>query len=187
MAALDDAAADDVAIEQAVALLEARGFAVKRPRAIPPDLVVILPGPPRGWGRTGATIIQPKNPEKPAFVSLYTDKETRNYEAMLRFAAEQMMGGRPLFGGALRIRINALFAVPDSYSAKRRRDCLAGIERPTKKPDFDNVAKMVDAFKGVVWTDDVLIVDGRVVKAYALKPAFEMELYALRLQPQQLL
>lgn len=187
MAALDEAAADDVAIEQAVALLESRGFAVKRPRSIPPDLVVILPGPPRGWGRTGATVITPKTPGKKPFVSLYTDKETRSYEAMLRFAAEQAMRGRPLFGGALRIRINALFAVPDSYSGKRRRDCLAGIERPTKAPDFDNIAKMVDAFKGVAWKDDVQIVDGRVVKAYALKPAFEMELYALRLSPQTLL
>lgn len=181
MSVLEKADQDDSDIEHAVALLEARGFAVKRPRSIPPDLVVILPGPPRGWGRTGHTIIKPKDPLKPAFVSVYTDAETRSYQAMLTYAAETAMAGRPLYGGALRIRINALFGVPASYTQRRRRDCLSGVERPTKKPDFDNLAKMVDAFKGVIWTDDVQIVDGRVVKAYALKPAFEMELYMLRL------
>lgn len=182
----EDAAPSSIedALGRAHALLVHHGYVVRKPQATPPaDLVVHLPGPPRGWGRTGHTIIRPKDPRKPAFVSVYTDSETRSYQAMLRYAAEQAMAGRALYGGALRVRINALFEVPASTSKKARAEMLSGIIRPTKKPDFDNLAKMVDAFKGVIWTDDVQIVDGRVVKAYAEKPCWEMEVYALRLRP----
>lgn len=178
--------ADEEAIARAVALLEARGFAVKPPRAIAPDLVVHLAGPPRGWGRDGHTLIRPKDPKKPAFISTYTDPQTRSYQAMLKFAAETAMGPRPLYGGALRVRINAIFEVPKSVSQKARGEMLSGIIRPTKKPDFDNLSKMVDAFKGIIWTDDVQIVDGRVVKAYGEKPLWEMEVYALKLRQQLL-
>lgn len=187
MVALDqEPIQDDEAIARAVALLEARGFAVRPPRKVPPDLLVHLAGPPRGWGRDGHTLIKPTNPEKKPFISTYTDPATRSYQAMLKYAAEMAMGGRPLYGGALRVRINAIFAIPVSTTIKAKAEMRSGIIRPTKKPDFDNLAKMVDAFKGIVWTDDVQIVDGRVVKAYGEKPLWEMEVYALRLRTQLL-
>jgi len=77
------------------------------------------------------------------------------------------------------IAIFAIFKVPVSYSKKRRADCLAGIERPIKTPDWDNVAKLVcDAvsFKrrtkkhpqlpGIAYHDDAQLVKAIVEQWY---------------------
>jgi Holliday junction resolvase RusA-like endonuclease len=58
--------------------------------------------------------------------------------------------------------------VPKSYSKKRTEACLSGLERPTKKPDWDNVAKSIcDAMNGIVYQDDTQIVDAYVTKVYS--------------------
>lgn len=162
---------------------ETASAAAPGPVRAAPDLVVTLPGHPRGKGRPRSTFI-PKSAKtgKGGFISTYTDSETRSYEAMLKYAGEQAMAGRPLFGGALRVRVTALFSVPESWSQKKKREALSGVIRPTGKPDWDNLAKVLDAFNQVVWTDDAQIVDGRVVKAYADKAALEVEIYLLRLR-----
>ncbi|RMC46574.1 RusA family crossover junction endodeoxyribonuclease [Lactobacillus sp. ESL0230] len=41
------------------------------------------------------------------------------------------------------LSIKAYFPVPRLYSKKCRQDCLNGIERPGKKPDSDNIAKII--------------------------------------------
>ncbi len=46
-------------------------------------------------------------------------------------------------GSPLDVKIIAYFEVPKSYTKKRRINCLAGLELPTKKPDIDNIAKIV--------------------------------------------
>lgn len=101
---------------------------------------------------------------------IYTPERTVNYEAALAYAAQQVMGDRPLFDGPLVVHIEAHMQVAESKPKKWRADALAGRLRPTKKPDWDNVGKMIDALNLVVWTDDAQIVDGRVVKFYSEKP-----------------
>lgn len=149
-----------------------------------PDLVVILPGPVRGKGDKRSRVATARDGR--TFVHVFPDAETKSYTAQLKYAATEAMrqagrvtpDGTPrLFTGALRVRINALFAVPGSWSNKQRGRALNGEVRPTVKPDWDNVAKMCDAFKGIIWRDDVQIVDGRVVKAYAEAPAYEIEIW----------
>lgn len=184
-------------VTQAIELLERLGYSViapvgageasTRPPVAPPpkakpDLVVTLPGHPRGKGRHRTRVIVPKDRSKAPFATQYPDPETVSYEAMLKYAAEQAMRGRPLYAGALRVRVNALMAVPASWSGKKQREALDGIIRPTGKPDWDNFAKVCDAFNSVVWVDDAQIVDGRVVKAYSQKAGFEIEVYQLRLR-----
>ena len=56
--------------------------------------------------------------------------------------------------------------------AEAREAALAGLIHPTKKPDWDNFAKAVDALNMIVWVDDAQIVDGRVKKIYHEAPAF---------------
>ena len=56
--------------------------------------------------------------------------------------------------------------VPPSWTRKRRDDALAGVIRPTGKPDYDNIGKVVDALNGIVWVDDSQIVDARIRKLY---------------------
>lgn len=43
----------------------------------------------------------------------------------------------------IRMTLNMYFQVPKSYSKKRKKACLEGLERPAKKPDVDNVIKNI--------------------------------------------
>ncbi|WP_460268332.1 RusA family crossover junction endodeoxyribonuclease [Clostridium sp. CTA-17] len=41
------------------------------------------------------------------------------------------------------------------------------LEKPTKKPDVDNIAKIIlDSLNGVAYKDDSQIVDLRIIKSY---------------------
>jgi Holliday junction resolvase RusA-like endonuclease len=145
-----------------------------------PNVVVELPGAPRGWGRVQSRFI-PKNTEtgKGGFVSHYTQKETRSYEAMLRYAGEQAMAGRPLYLGPMRIHLYTVFAIPASWSHRKRAAAEEGYIRPTGKPDWDNLGKMCDGLNGVIWRDDAQIVDGHVLKIYGDKPTYRMEIWEI--------
>lgn len=130
---------------------------------------IVLAGPPMGKQRVRATKTG----------HIYTPEKTVNYENALRYAAQLAMQDRPLFDGPLLVSIEARMQVPESKPKKWRADALAGRIRPTKKPDFDNIAKMIDAMNLVVWTDDAQIVDGRVTKIYHEKPALVVRVVAL--------
>lgn len=104
-------------------------------------------------------------------VSHHTPDKTVNYEATVKLAAQQAMRGRPPFAGPCSLVVEALFSVPVSWSRARQARALAGEERPTKKPDGDNILKAVfDGMNGVVWVDDVQAVDFRLIKRYAEIP-----------------
>ena len=48
---------------------------------------------------------------------------------------------------------------------------LDGLIRPTKKPDWDNIGKVVcDALNGIAYRDDAQIVDSMVRKFYGEVP-----------------
>lgn len=65
------------------------------------------------------------------------------------------------------VEILALFPTPCSVSGKKRRQMFAGALSPTKKPDADNIAKIVcDALNGVAYTDDKQICCLTVIKRY---------------------
>ena len=122
---------------------------------------IILAGEPVGKGR-------------PRFVKAtgraYTPEKTARYEDRLAWAAQAVMGGRPLFEGAVKLEIDIYMSIPVSKPHKWRADALAGVIRPTKKPDWENVAKMTDAFNKVVWLDDSQVVEGIVRKFYSHQP-----------------
>ena len=120
-----------------------------------------VPGDPHGKGR-------PKFARRGNFVQTYTDKKTASYEDLVRFHANIAMVDLAPIEGAVAVYIYIKLAVPKSYSKKRTEACLSGLERPTKKPDWDNVAKSIcDAMNGIVYMDDTQIVDAHVTKVYA--------------------
>lgn len=68
----------------------------------------------------------------------------------------------------LAMKIVALFEIPKSFTKKQRADIKNGLLFPTKKPDADNIAKVVcDALNGVAYTDDTQIIDLHILKFYA--------------------
>ena len=81
------------------------------------------------------------------------------------------MEGRAPLEGPLSASMVVQLPVPASWSRKKRADALAGIIRPTSKPDADNYAKAaLDAFNQIVFVDDSQVVDLSVRKIYAETP-----------------
>ena len=128
-------------------------------------LTFTVPGAPVGKGRPRATAIGGR-------ARLYTPAKTAAYEGLVALAAREAMAGRPLFGGPLRMRLEIACAVPASWSGRKRAQALEGLIRPTTKPDASNVLKACeDGCNGVVYRDDVQIVEGSFSKYYAETPA----------------
>jgi len=109
----------------------------------------------------------------------YTPEKTRNFEAALKYAAEQVMRNRIPLQGALRVEIDVMLPIAQSWPKKRQEAARSGALRPTKKPDFDNFAKVCDACNLVVWADDGQIVDGRVRKFYSDKPLWRIRIWEI--------
>ena len=121
---------------------------------------ITLAGNPQGKGR-------PRAFARGKFIRMYTPEKTRTYEGMIRTAAMDAMAGRSPIAEPVEIELSAIFAVPASWSQKKRAQAIAGELRPAKKPDADNIVKAwTDAMNGVVFADDCQIVKGSFVKVY---------------------
>lgn len=115
----------------------------------------------------------PRGKERPRLTKsghVYTPEKTRNYEAALKYAAQQAMGDRPPLDGPLTMSMSVVVPIPQSWPKKRQEAARSGLEWPTKKPDGDNFLKMKDALNLVVWIDDSQIVREYVEKKYGDKP-----------------
>lgn len=120
-----------------------------------------IPGDPVGKGRPrfGRT--------KNRGVHTYTPDKTAKYEALVARCYRAAIGYTIKYA-SIGIEINAYFPIPKSYSRKRVQDIMEERELPTKKPDCDNIVKIIlDALNGVAYTDDKQVVDVRCRKHYA--------------------
>lgn len=126
---------------------------------------------------------EPKGKGRPRFSRrsghAYTPAQTVTYESAVRLAGQTAMLGRELFSGPLAVTVQAIFAPAPSWPLKRQAAALLGLERPTKKPDADNIVKMLDALNGVVWVDDKQIVSLSLNKRYAKAPLLRVTVEAL--------
>lgn len=126
-------------------------------------------GQPHGKGR-------PRFRSFGKFVQTYTDSKTRTYESLVKDAAKQAMGSSDPIEGPVRLDLVIRLPVPKSYPKKRSDACLNGSEWPTKKPDWDNVAKSVaDAMKDIVFLDDTQIVIAKIVKRYSAEAGVDVQ------------
>ncbi|HHD2713896.1 RusA family crossover junction endodeoxyribonuclease [Clostridium perfringens] len=63
--------------------------------------------------------------------------------------------------------IVAYYKIPKSYSKKRVQAIRDGLEKPIKKPDADNIAKIIlDSLNGIAYKDDSQIIELSVIKRY---------------------
>ena len=135
-------------------------------------IVVTLRGEPEGR-KQPQPFVTHKNGRP--IVILHPATETKRYQRALALQAKVVMGSKPLLTGALVVTVTAVMSVPRSWSQKDRDAALTGVIRPTGKPDWDNFGKQLDAFKGVVWVDDAIVVDARVIKVYGENPHLRIE------------
>lgn len=79
------------------------------------------------------------------------------------------------------VKVIAYFGIPTTASKSKRRDMENGIIRPSKKPDADNVLKIIcDALNTVAYKDDAQIVDAIVNKYYSDHPRVEVIIQTAR-------
>jgi Holliday junction resolvase RusA-like endonuclease len=120
----------------------------------------------------------PQGKGRPRFVRssgiAFTPAHTRTYEANLKYAAQEAMAGQSPVEGPVRVKVEALFPIPASWSRRKQNEALAGALWPTKKPDADNILKMLDAFNEVVFRDDAQIVEATIRKVYSDRPALRV-------------
>ncbi|HAT4125265.1 TPA: RusA family crossover junction endodeoxyribonuclease [Clostridium perfringens] len=95
----------------------------------------------------------------------FTPKDTVQYEKLVRDCYKEQ-DGRYL-EGSIKALIIAYYKIPKSYSKKRVQAIRDGLEKPTKKPDADNIGKIIlDSLNGIAYKDDAYIADFRVKKEY---------------------
>ena len=132
-----------------------------------------VPGQPYGKGRPRA------GKTRAGKVVLYTPEKTVSYEYLVAIVAQQAMKGRPLLTGPVDVFMSISLEIPASWSKLKQQRALAGQIRPTTKPDIDNVEKAIyDAVNGIVWKDDVQVVDVAKRKQYSLTPGVVVQIKA---------
>ena len=125
-------------------------------------------GDPKGKGR-------PRFTRAGKFTRVYTDKQTLDYEALIKFFAAEAMGSTDPLETPVSVFLYIRHAVPQSYSKKRTEACLSGLEQPCKKPDIDNIAKTyLDGMNGVIFKDDTQVIDLHVKKVYSAVPGVDV-------------
>lgn len=66
---------------------------------------------------------------------------------------------------------DSVLPIPARATKSEREAMLSGERRPTVKPDYDNIAKLVsDALNGIAFDDDRCIVDAMQRKFYLTDP-----------------
>ena len=127
-----------------------------------------IPGEPCGKGR-------------PRFTKAghtYTPQKTAVYENLVKLEYERQCSGIRFDEGAVGIKITAYFAVPKSVSQKKKAEMISGNVFPTKKPDADNILKIVaDALNGIAYGDDKQVVTAQVQKQYAEQAHTKVEIW----------
>lgn len=130
-----------------------------------------IPGEPKGKGR-------PKFSRQGNFVRTYTPEVTASYENLVRLEYQRQCG---IFLGKdvqLTMDIRAYFGIPKSVSKAKRAAMIDGTVRPTKKPDMDNIVKIIaDSLNSFAYHDDSQIVSCTVEKYYSEHPRVDVYIY----------
>jgi len=123
-----------------------------------------IPGPPKGKAR-----------HRTGNGRTYTPEQTAMYENLVKYAYVE--AGGKMLNGQVEMTIYAYYLIPKSISKKRRALMLEGKVRPTIKPDWDNIGKIVaDSLNKIAYRDDACVTDATVRKRYSDNPRVEIEI-----------
>lgn len=127
---------------------------------------------------------KPFGKQRPRFTkrgTTYTPNETALREKSIA-AQYQFAYGFTKFppDAALGIDIKAYMPIPKRTPKSKLPDYISGKVRPTVKPDWDNIGKLVcDALNGVAYDDDRKICEARVQKFYGETPKTVITVYTV--------
>lgn len=115
---------------------------------------------------------EPKGKGRPRFTKngrVYTPTETTQYETLVGMSYRNSARGYK-FTSPVRVTVRA-YHKPPKKSKKVVEDMLNGRILPTKRPDVDNIAKIIlDGLNKVAWDDDTQVVEMMVTKRYSEEP-----------------
>ena len=138
-------------------------------------ITIVVEGEPQGKGR-------PRASSAGGFVRMYTPSKTKGYEAEIAYEASQAMLGRDLMRGPVRVELEMYHSIRKSWAKAKREAAALNKIVPTIKVDADNCLKVFcDALNGVVWVDDVQVVDASIKKRFADEPCVLLRVFPLDL------
>lgn len=118
---------------------------------------------PRVVGKMRARTVRRGN-----FTTSYTPKEDVIYENLVKTLYLNKANGLMWNDKEpIEVHIVAYFDIPKSYSKKKSKEAVEHQMFPCKKPDADNIAKIIlDGLNGVAYHDDAQIVLLTVLKVF---------------------
>lgn len=94
----------------------------------------------------------------------YTPDSTRNYEQLVKLRYREVCKEPPT-DKAVKVYIVVWMIPAESLSRKKKAELLK--HPPMKKPDIDNISKIIlDALNGVAWIDDKQVTGLEIVKLW---------------------
>lgn len=127
------------------------------------EIAFIIPGKPFAKQR-------PRTARRGSFTTIYTPKETVNYEKLVKRSYQNSLFSDIKLEGPIEANITALFSLPKSLSKKKQKELLEQ-KYYTKKPDCDNIDKVVlDGLNEIAYDDDSQICKLNSEKRYQLVP-----------------
>lgn len=134
----------------------------------------IVQGPPIGKGRQRSSVRSKPATDtssNPYYIHMYTPNKTADYEKQVRMSfLEQIKCFEPT-DKYIKMTLTAVFGIPKRTSKKKREQMLNGELLPDKKPDVDNIAKIIlDGLNQVLYYDDKQVVELTTKKIYGETP-----------------
>lgn len=128
-----------------------------------------IPGAPVGKARPRAT----------RFGQPYTPAGTVQYENWVKLCFKQKYPDWVPTTEMVKMKLVIEYPIPKSTPKKYINDMRSGVIRPMKKPDIDNIAKIVsDALNNIAYRDDSQIVELVCSKYYTQnEPLVEVLLF----------
>lgn len=116
---------------------------------------------------------KPQGKDRPRFSTAngysrtYTTSKTKAYEELIKLAYNVTAKGFSFGTEPIRAEIMAIFKPVKSCTKREQELMLGNRVKPTKKPDADNIAKVVlDSLNGIAFNDDSQVVELEVIKMY---------------------
>jgi Holliday junction resolvase RusA-like endonuclease len=140
-----------------------------------------VPGEPQGKQRPKATRIGKR-------AIIYTPKQTVNYETYIKELFAIKYPDFVLVEAVLEIELIAWLMIPTSASRKRKAMMENHELRPGKRPDVDNLIKVVmDALEKLTYKNDAQIVSAKIDKYYSNTPGLDIRIYRIETSSQGVL
>lgn len=125
---------------------------------------------------------EPEGKARPRFNTktgrAYTTDRTRMYEDYTKLLYRSQI--KHFFEGYIRLTVKAYYKIAKSDSKKIKEQKKANVLRPSKKPDIDNVVKLIaDSLNDIAYKDDTQIVEIVAKKFYSENPRVEVTIESI--------